>query len=108
MNHQSAHNHTPMHLAAMQSQWSVIECLVGWGTALDLVEINGNTPLHMISAAKSTHITDSPQLKQVGEVLIEDYVFVHLYHKENSASVLPNNFCILCRYMKSYCWPLKG
>lgn len=60
---------TPLHLAAMKSgwssDWSVIECLVGWGAALNLVDVDGNTPLHIVIQVKGAITPESSQLKQV-------------------------------------------
>ena len=56
---------TALHGAAEYSYWSVIECLVGWGAALNLVNRSGNTPLHNVVGLKSPEIPESPQLMQV-------------------------------------------
>ena len=56
---------TPLHCAAEAAHWSVLECLVGWGAALDSVNRNGHTPLHIVTGGKRSVTPESPQLKQV-------------------------------------------
>ena len=56
---------TPLHMAAKKSYWSTVECLVGWGAALNPVDSDGSTPLHMVIEAKSPVMPESSQLKQV-------------------------------------------
>ena len=56
---------TPLHLAAGKSHWGVLECLVGWGAALDPVNKDGNTPLQTVTSKRSSVIPESPQLNQV-------------------------------------------
>ena len=38
---------------------------MGWGAALNLVDSNGDTPLHDVVRSKSPVIPNSPQIKQV-------------------------------------------
>ena len=59
---------TPLHVAAAKSQWSAMECLVGWGAALNPVDNSGNIPLHIVTAMKSSDALESPQLNQVNTV----------------------------------------
>ena len=56
---------TALHMAAEISKWSVVECLIGWGAALNLVDQNGNTPLHCVIETKSFTNPESPQIKGV-------------------------------------------
>ena len=61
---------TPLHEAAEVSQWSALECLVGWGAALNPVDKHGNTPLHLVTTKKSHEAPESPQLHQVNNVTV--------------------------------------
>ena len=56
---------TPLHIATNKSRWSVVECLVGWGALLNVVDCDGNTPLHIVIALRSVKDPGSPQIKQV-------------------------------------------
>ena len=56
---------TPLYGAAVKSQWSALECLVGWGAALNVVDKDGCTPLYVVTNQKSSVIPESPQLIQV-------------------------------------------
>ena len=58
---------TPLHLAISKSRWSIVECLVGWGALLNLVDHDGNTPLHKVITLRSVKDPGSPQIKQVNE-----------------------------------------
>ena len=56
---------TPLFLAASEGHWSVVECLVGWGSVLNAANVNGDTPLHsVVSSAKSSPV-ESTHLKEV-------------------------------------------
>ena len=57
---------TPLHMAIHKSRWSVVECLVGWGALLNVVDSDGNTPLHILITLRSVD-PGSPQIKQVNE-----------------------------------------
>ena len=59
---------TPLQIAAEKPQWSVLECLVGWGAALNLVNRHGNTPLHAVTMLRSPVTPDSPQLNEVDTI----------------------------------------
>ena len=61
---------TPLHLAAERAEWSALECLVGWGAAVNPVNKHGNTPLHAVTMKRSPEIPESPQLKQVSTSLL--------------------------------------
>ena len=65
INHQNIDTLTALHEAVASAHWSVVECLVGWGAALDLVSSDGNTPLHLVVKSKSAVIPESPQLVKV-------------------------------------------
>ena len=56
---------TPLHWAISTSRWSVVECLVGWGALLNVVDCNGSTPLHILITLRSVKDPGSPQIKQV-------------------------------------------
>ena len=56
---------TPLHIATNKSRWSVVECLVGWGALLNVVDCEGNTPLHILITLRSVKDPGSPQIKQV-------------------------------------------
>ena len=56
---------TPLHVAADRSKWNVVECLVGWGAALNLVDRDGNTPLHCVIKKKCLMNPESPQIERV-------------------------------------------
>ena len=56
---------TPLHVAAAKTHWSVLECLVGWGAALNTVDGEGDTPLLIVTVRRSCVIPESPQLNQV-------------------------------------------
>ena len=57
--------YTPLHVAITQSYWSVVECLVGWGAALDPVGKKGDTALHVAINVKNAERPTSPTLKRV-------------------------------------------
>ena len=69
-------------MAIKKSHWSVVECLVGWGALLNLVDIGGNTPLHSVITSKSVISPESPQIKQVNLSLVhsdfEYCLFIHI------------------------------
>ena len=59
---------TPLHMAINKSHWSVVECLVGWGALLNVLNVvncDGNTPLHVLITLRSVKDPGSPQIKQV-------------------------------------------
>ena len=56
---------TPLHMAIHKSRWSVVECLVGWGALLNVVDCDGNTPLHILITSRSVKDPGSPQIEQV-------------------------------------------
>ena len=58
---------TPLHVAALSSCWSELECLVGWGAALDPADLLGNTPVYVVirQARKAATKVTSPTLKKV-------------------------------------------
>ena len=61
---------TPLHMAIDKSHWSVVECLVGWGALLNVVDCDGNTPLHILITLRSVKDPGSPQIKQVSNIII--------------------------------------
>ena len=67
---------TPLHSAAMNSKWSVVECLVGWGAALNLVNSNEDTPLHLLIKSKDAQPPETSQLKQVH--VVDDIGVCHI------------------------------
>ena len=68
---------TPLHMAIKSSRWSVVECLVGWGALLNVVDRDGNTPLHTVNKLMSVNSPGSPQIEQVKCVLVFSF-FLHL------------------------------
>ena len=56
---------TALHFAICHSRWSVVECLVGWGALLNLVDRGGHTPLYTVISLRSVKDPGSPQIKQV-------------------------------------------
>ena len=76
---------TPLHVAALSSCWSELECLVGWGAALDPADHLGNTPLFIVisqtrsAAAKLT----SPTLKKVNNNNYNNYYILCIDHAVN-------------------------
>ena len=58
---------TPLHVAALSSCWSELECLVGWGAALDPADRLGSTPVYIVitRARKAAAKLTSPTLKKV-------------------------------------------
>ena len=59
---------TALHIAAWKGYCHVIECLVGWGAALDIGDQMGNTPLLLIVLGKLPMFTDSPRLNKVRQL----------------------------------------
>ena len=70
----SESNSSPLHAAVQYSHWSVVECLVGWGAALNPTNNKGNTPLHDVIRLQSPVIPESPQLKLVNYFLDYDCI----------------------------------
>ena len=64
---------TPLHLAADRASWAVVECLVGWGALLNVTDVNGETPLHIVVYRKSPTVPDSVQLKMVSLYIVKYY-----------------------------------
>ena len=58
---------SPLHVAALSSCWSELECLVGWGAALDPADLLGNTPVYVVitQTRKAATKLTSPTLKKV-------------------------------------------
>ena len=70
--------YTPLHVAVTQSYWSVVECLVGWGAALDPVGNDGDTALHMAINVKTAVRPTSPTLKRVISFHIYSLMFMFI------------------------------
>ena len=64
---------TPLHLAAYQGHWNVLECLVGWGAMLNVMDKNGDTPLHFVIASTKELPVESTQLKKVSSTSILNF-----------------------------------
>lgn len=56
---------TALHLAAQYGHYALIECLVGWGAALNRIDVLGNTPLWLVVSHKKNTTLFTPQLKLV-------------------------------------------
>ena len=68
--------YTPLHVAISKSYWSVVECLVGWGAALDPIGNDGDTALHMAINVKAVVTPTSPTLKRVNFTYLQSHVYV--------------------------------
>lgn len=65
INVETAESATALHLAAERGHWSVVECLVGWGAAVNMSDARGNTPMHIVASNKRETIPESPHLRKV-------------------------------------------
>ena len=62
---------TPLHAVAIEGHSQVIERLVGCGAELNSVDIDGNTPLHIVLVKKNAKpaTVKTPQLSKVESVM---------------------------------------
>ena len=89
---------TPLHVAALSSCWSELECLVGWGAALDLADRLGNTPVFVVimQTTKAAAKLTSPTLKKVNTQAILQSCFLcfcntYVHGSDQSERTAPNN-----------------
>ena len=66
-------NCTALHIAACNGHCHAVECLVGWGAALNVRDQDGDTPLLLLARGKEPIFAESPQLKKVESKLIYRY-----------------------------------
>ena len=62
---------TALHIAAKKGNTGCLECLVGYGASLDLVDMNGYSPLHVVLYKKNMKPLNSeraPHLNKVYDV----------------------------------------
>lgn len=59
-------NFTALHVAVCNGYSHAVECLVGWGAALNARDQDGSTPLLLLARGEEPMLAESPQLKEVG------------------------------------------
>ena len=59
--------HTPLHLAILKGHSRIVERLVSCGADLAAVDLDGNTPLHLVLASGEMELlsADTPLLNKV-------------------------------------------
>ena len=73
---------TPLLLAAHERLWSMVECLVGWGSVLNVTDVNGDTPLHFVVSSTESSPVQSTHLKEVyvNRCMSARYIITTLFH----------------------------